>query len=553
MKQKINTYVFDTATSTVRLTDFTHVELDRLLIITDATVGTCLYVFADSAPGTATVTGRNQFTLSHSMAGLSNSDALIIYYELDETDPIQDRPIEVKIADTEQEFPVDVRLDGVDARVDSPGVQMVTLAGPGGDVIDVQSGGLLVRDSNAGDLVVGGSAEGVVAGQRVVGSYAEFKVTNPSAVTATTAWFDAAAYRSVSVHCTTATAITWFGSNNRADAVAHGLTTVASVGGSAPALGNASVIGAWAGTLRTRYFRLVLPANSSVVTTFFTEPMDQAGSAAIVSVTPTVDGAANAAGMSTTTQNLIFNGSTWDRLRSVILGTNTVGTGVTAAGMLAQYDNVSPTQITENRFGNLRLSVNRSLHQVIRDGSPWDRERGAQVSERYALLVEDRNADLIDGNQIVQTSPGVQGVGLVGPTGDPIDSIRGALSVYVTNPVVPALGYNSFQGTANAISGTIGNYQGLLLAIRATNFAAGIRFLLLFNDQQIPTAGSIPMLSFPLVAGTAGNPGLCNVGTEFFGDGLYFSQGIAWGISTTDHVFVAGSAADHTVNASYRY
>ena len=58
----------------------------------------------------------------------------------------------------------------------------------------------------------------------------------------------------------------------------------------------------------------------------------------------------------------IFNGTTYDRHRSVITGTNSTGTGIAAAGILAQGDDTSPQAITENQFGNLRLDLtNRSL------------------------------------------------------------------------------------------------------------------------------------------------------------------------------------------------
>lgn len=51
----------------------------------------------------------------------------------------------------------------------------------------------------------------------------------------------------------------------------------------------------------------------------------------------------------------------WNRTRSVVLNTNTTGVGIQAAGLLAQLDDTSPTAITENQFGNLRIAADRSL------------------------------------------------------------------------------------------------------------------------------------------------------------------------------------------------
>lgn len=48
-------------------------------------------------------------------------------------------------------------------------------------------------------------------------------------------------------------------------------------------------------------------------------------------------------------------------VRSIVNGTNTVGTGILGAGILAQLDDISTTSITENNFGNLRIAPNRAL------------------------------------------------------------------------------------------------------------------------------------------------------------------------------------------------
>lgn len=84
--------------------------------------------------------------------------------------------------------------------------------------------------------------------------------------------------------------------------------------------------------------------------------------------------------------NSVWNSAAWDRVRSIINATNSVGTGIVAAGMVAQFDDVSPTAITENQFGNARMSANRNLYNTIRDAA--GNERGANVSAGNALLVD---------------------------------------------------------------------------------------------------------------------------------------------------------------------
>lgn len=82
---------------------------------------------------------------------------------------------------------------------------------------------------------------------------------------------------------------------------------------------------------------------------------------------------------------MIYNGTTWDRAREAINATNSTGTGIQAMGVLAQFDDVSPTAITENQFGNLRMSANRNMYSTIRDAA--GNERGLNVDANGAIGV----------------------------------------------------------------------------------------------------------------------------------------------------------------------
>lgn len=72
-----------------------------------------------------------------------------------------------------------------------------------------------------------------------------------------------------------------------------------------------------------------------------------------------------------------------------------------AAGLLAQLDNTSPTTITENQFGNLRMSDERSLHVETRDAR--GREFGIEVNFQGRQVVQ-RSADgvTISGNVLLE-------------------------------------------------------------------------------------------------------------------------------------------------------
>lgn len=85
--------------------------------------------------------------------------------------------------------------------------------------------------------------------------------------------------------------------------------------------------------------------------------------------------------------NYLYNGTNDDRIRSVINGTNSTGTGIVASGLVGQFDDVSPTAITENQFGNVRMSANRNVYGTIRDAA--GNERGANVTASNELVVSD--------------------------------------------------------------------------------------------------------------------------------------------------------------------
>ena len=59
----------------------------------------------------------------------------------------------------------------------------------------------------------------------------------------------------------------------------------------------------------------------------------------------------------TSSQGMLFSGSVnSNRAREVVNAADSTGTGIAAAGILAQCNEVSPPTITENQFGNLRMT-----------------------------------------------------------------------------------------------------------------------------------------------------------------------------------------------------
>lgn len=73
------------------------------------------------------------------------------------------------------------------------------------------------------------------------------------------------------------------------------------------------------------------------------------------------DGAANPTTPTIGAANLTFNGTTWDRRRSVVAAQDSTGTGIAAAGILGQFDDTSTATVTENQFAPVRISTRRAL------------------------------------------------------------------------------------------------------------------------------------------------------------------------------------------------
>lgn len=70
--------------------------------------------------------------------------------------------------------------------------------------------------------------------------------------------------------------------------------------------------------------------------------------------------------LSIVNRGMIFNdnANTWDRQKAARASLNTSGVGIAAAGMVAAFDDVSPTAITENNLGTVRMSASRELYNV---------------------------------------------------------------------------------------------------------------------------------------------------------------------------------------------
>lgn len=143
---------------------------------------------------------------------------------------------------------------------------------------------------------------------------------------------------------------------------------------------NATVVGT--GTLATQVTSLpALPAGSNAIGTVTAVQ----ATAANLKMTDAATSATAAAIPTSASLVGVSDGTNLVALRQASNGLNSTAGGLLAVNNAAQFDDVTPTAITENSFGNLRISANRNLYGTIRDAA--GNERGANVNASNQLSV----------------------------------------------------------------------------------------------------------------------------------------------------------------------
>lgn len=132
------------------------------------------------------------------------------------------------------------------------------------------------------------------------------------------------------------------------------------------------------------------------------------------------------------------------------------------------------------------------------------------------------------------------------------DNANGVAGVQHKPVISPLYSGTPFQAVLNDVDISAKAAPGNLLAIRATNINAAIRYLQIHNKASAPAGGDTALISIPIPAGSATAPAVVTLGNEFFGNnGLSLTTGIAVGISTAATTFTAATTTDHVVTGMY--
>lgn len=132
---------------------------------------------------------------------------------------------------------------------------------------------------------------------------------------------------------------------------------------------------------------------------------------------------------------------------------------------------------------------------------------------------------------------------------DNTNGIAGVLQKPVVTNIYSGTAFFAGDDADVSVKATPGN----LLSIRATNENAAVRYLQLHNKASAPTSGESAVISFIIPGGTAAAPGVITLGADFLGqNGLYFSTGVAVGISTAIGTFTAATAGECFISGVYK-
>ncbi len=137
---------------------------------------------------------------------------------------------------------------------------------------------------------------------------------------------------------------------------------------------------------------------------------------AVSSTTPSSDAIASSSNsLFTVNFNTVYNGTTWDRIRSTTAAVATTGLGIPAAGIMGRFNTTLPTY-TDGQYGVAQINSNGLLQVVVTNAalpSGTDRSGTATTSAttpiaanaaRIGLAIQNTGSNIIWYNEIGGTA-----------------------------------------------------------------------------------------------------------------------------------------------------
>lgn len=104
------------------------------------------------------------------------------------------------------------------------------------------------------------------------------------------------------------------------------------------------------------------------------------------------------------------------------------------------------------------------------------------------------------------------------------------------------------QSFGRGTSGVVKATAGRVLAVHLTNTSAETRYFQLFDHPQVPAPGAVPVFCYPVSAQESIALGADLLGSE----GIEFTPGCTWGISTLKDEFFPATASEHMLFVRYQ-
>lgn len=201
--------------------------------------------------------------------------------------------------------------------------------------------------------------------------------------------------------------------------------------------------------------------------------------------------------------------------------------------LLSPVTGASATQVQ----GTSAAGATTTQGNPVRGGAIYKATPVTRTDGQTADLTTDANENL---NVTIATS--LAGENL------PLDT-EGVTQKPVVSSVYSGSSFTNFAAATNANVTTV---PSMIKSISCSNISAALVYIQIFNLAAAPTEDtSVPIFSFSVPAGSATQPGIRELGSEFFGEaGYYLSAGLSWGISVdSDNWDSTGiTASNHVVN-----
>jgi len=225
-------------------------------------------------------------------------------------------------------------------------------------------------------------------------------------------------------------------------------------------------------------------------------------------------------------------------------GLNSAGTGITATQIVGQYDDTGPQTVTENQFGNLRMSSQGVLYGQIRDAAGNGRGANVNASNELNVALSSVPSHNVTNAGTFATQAAQSGTWTVQP-GNTANT-----TPWLVSRQPATSGGTSISRTVAAASTNATNVKssaGQVYQIIASNVSASARFVHLYNTSGSPTCNASIIATFIVPGQTTG------AGTNIQLDpGVAFGTGIGFCITSANDGTGSVSAGDVVLNVVYK-